>query len=157
MVNIAQIRIVKPPDVLCAVGLGSCVGVVLYDQLSGIYGMLHVLLPKSLEENRQTERETLQKYANPGLYLLREQLILAGAKRNRLCAKLAGGASVLAGLGGNVQIGQKNGEECLRVLGEMQIPIIGRDLGGSSGRSVYFETETGTMRIKKLAGGESRL
>lgn len=152
MVNIAQIKTARPPDVLCALGLGSCVGVVLYDPVNHVSGMLHVLLPVSSEGEQST------KYADPGLRQLREEVIRAGALGSRLRAKLAGGAEVLMPAGGTViPVGRQNGAECLRMLAELRIPIDGKDLGGTSGRSVYFETETCVMRIKKLLGGECQL
>lgn len=152
MVNIAQMRTANPPDVLCALGLGSCVGVVLYDPVSHVCGMLHVLLPAS------SEGEQSAKFANPGLRQLKEEVIRAGALGSRLRAKLAGGAEVLMPAGGAViPVGRQNGAECLRMLAEMNIPVDGKDLGGSSGRSVYFEAETCVMRIKKLVGGERQL
>jgi chemotaxis protein CheD len=155
MVNIAQIKIAKPPDVLCALGLGSCVGVVLYDPQSSVSGMLHVLLPSSKGVGSDQHST---KYANPGLLKLQEEVIRAGAQKSRLRAKLAGGAAVLVSTSSSgIAIGKQNCEECLSMLTRMQIPIDGKDLGGTSGRSVYFETGKNIMRIKKLVGGESQL
>lgn len=152
MVNIAQIKVARPPEILCALGLGSCVGVVLFDPVNHVCGMLHVLLPASREGDRST------KYVDSGLSKLREEVIRAGASGSRLRAKLAGGAEVLMPAGGSViPVGRQNGSECLRILSEMGISVEGKDLGGTSGRSVYFETETCIMRIKKLVGGECQL
>lgn len=152
MVNIAQIKIARPPDVLCALGLGSCVGVVVFDPVSHVCGMLHVLLPVS------SGGEQSAKYADSGLRQLRDEVVRAGAMENRLRAKLAGGAEVLMPAGGSViPVGQQNGAECLKMLAELKIPVDGKDLGGTSGRSVYFEAETCVMRIKKLVGGECQL
>jgi chemotaxis receptor (MCP) glutamine deamidase CheD len=65
---------------------------------------------------------------------------------------------VLMPAGGTViPVGRQNCTECLRMLTELKIPVDGKDLGGTSGRSVYFETETCVMRIKKLLGGECQL
>lgn len=156
MVNIAQLRIAKPPDVLCALGLGSCVGVVLYDPQNHVSGMLHVLLPMSRESGGGEQSPT--KYANPGLVALRDEVIRAGAQKGRLRAKLAGGAAVLISTSASgLAVGKQNCEECLNMLAQMNIPVEGQDLGGTSGRTVYFEPEKNLMKIKKLVGGESQL
>ena len=156
MVNIAQLRIAKPPDVLCALGLGSCVGVVLYDPQNHVSGMLHVLLPMSRESESSEKNPT--KYANPGLLKLRDEVIKAGAQKSRLRAKLAGGAAVLISTSASgLAVGKQNCEECLSILAKMNIPVDGQDLGGTSGRTVYFEPDKNLMKIKKLVGGESQL
>jgi Chemotaxis protein; stimulates methylation of MCP proteins len=157
MVNIAQIKIARPPDMLCALGLGSCVGVVLYDEDLKIAGMLHVLLPTP-DGTGIGGQDTMTKFADPGILKLQEAVLQAGARKSRLKAKMAGGAAVLtASASGSVGIGQRNGEECLRMLAKMQIPIMGKDLGGTCGRSLYFDPGNNILRVKKLIGGESQL
>lgn len=157
MVNIAQIKIATPPDQLCALGLGSCVGVVLYDPEKQIGGMIHVLLPTAADvaPGAQSNRA---KFANPGLLDLCDMVVKAGARRNKLLAKLAGGAAVLAStIGTTGAVGERNAEECLRMLQELQIPVVGRDLGGNIGRSVYFDPSKNILCVKKIIGGESQL
>ena len=71
-VNIAQMKISKPPDVLVAMGLGSCIGVALYDPLLKIGGMLHVLLPVADAMDKDAKRT---KFANPGIYDFVEAMV----------------------------------------------------------------------------------
>lgn len=158
MVNIAQIQIAKPPDQLCALGLGSCVGVVLYDPKRKVGGMLHVLLPTEADAGLSGKGHRT-KFADPGLLDLREAVIRAGAMRDNLEAKLAGGAAVLAPLSNGTAgaVGQRNAEQCLRMLSEMKIPVTGKDLGGTTGRSVRFDPENHILHVKKLVGGENQL
>ena len=47
-VGIADMNIVRTPSVIRTAGLGSCVGVVLYDLRKEIAGMVHVMLPDSV-------------------------------------------------------------------------------------------------------------
>lgn len=157
MVNIAQIQIATPPDQLCALGLGSCVGVVLYDPAKQIGGMLHVLLPAEVDASPSGQGNRT-KFANPGLLDLRESVIKAGARRNYLQAKLAGGAAVLAtSIGKTGAVGERNAEECLRMLEKMNIPVTGKDLGGNIGRSLYFDPGKQVLHVKKIIGGERQL
>ena len=46
-VGIAQMDVVKAPDTIRTSGLGSCGGVVLYDESKQIAGLIHVMLPDS--------------------------------------------------------------------------------------------------------------
>ena len=46
-VGIADLNVVKYPDVLATYALGSCVGICLYDHKAKIAGMAHILLPSS--------------------------------------------------------------------------------------------------------------
>lgn len=157
MVNIAQMRIARPPDQLYALGLGSCIGVVLYDPQRKIAGMLHVLLPAS-EDALPAGQEHRTKFADPGLLDLREAVIRNGALPGNLRAKMAGGAEVLAVSNGTADsIGRRNAVECLRMLDRMKIPIDGKDLGGKVGRSIRFDPENNVLHVKKIIGDETKL
>ena len=46
-VGMADMNICLPPDSITTLGLGSCVGVVIYDPAKKISGMVHVMLPDS--------------------------------------------------------------------------------------------------------------
>ena len=48
MIGIAAIKVVKAPERVRTV-LGSCIGVALYDRISKVGGMAHVILPDSSE------------------------------------------------------------------------------------------------------------
>ncbi len=154
MVNIAQIKTVRPPDVLCALGLGSCVGVVLYDPDTRVCGMIHVLLPESGED---VTEEGKTKFADTGIRELADVVVKAGGRRASLRAKLAGGAAVLTfkqNMGTGAGVGQRNGEACLKALSELRIAVEGKDLGGNLGRSIYFDPEKNLLSVKKISGEE---
>ncbi len=150
-VNIAQMKISKPPDVLVAMGLGSCIGVALYDPVTKVGGMLHVLLPAADAMDKDAKRT---KFANPGIYDFVEAMVKAGARKTNLVAKIAGGASLL---NNSAQVGQRNAEECIKVLDELKIRIESKDVGGESGRTVYFDTATGQMTVSTLAKGKKTI
>jgi chemotaxis protein CheD len=82
--------------------------------------------------------------------------------RQRLVAKLAGGASMFqvdSSLLENTQlnIGQRNQETIERILGELSIPILARDLGGNSGRRLILDTATGNVTIKVPGGADHEI
>ena len=53
-VGMADLKIAKSPDVLITLGLGSCIGLVLYDPVTKIGGMLHYMLPDSTKLKNNT-------------------------------------------------------------------------------------------------------
>ncbi|HLV10774.1 MAG TPA: chemotaxis protein CheD, partial [Halanaerobiales bacterium] len=84
-VKMAEYSIGQAPDVLITIGLGSCVGVALYDKNSRIGGMIHIMLP----ENRKGLKPS--KFADTGIPYLLDKMVEAGASRNNITAKIAGG------------------------------------------------------------------
>ena len=46
-VGMADLNVCLPPDSITTLGLGSCVGIVLYDPAKKVSGMAHVMLPDS--------------------------------------------------------------------------------------------------------------
>jgi len=129
---------------LVILGLGSCIGVALYDDYTKIGGLAHVMLPKSKGSNK-----TEAKYADTAVPFLLEKMIKKGAKRRRLKAKIVGGAGMFKTEGGQsvMQIGQKNIKAVKEVLKNENIRIIGSDLAKDYGRSMYFHLNDGKVRV----------
>ena len=46
-VGMADLNVCKAPDVITTLGLGSCIGLVFYDPVSKVGGMVHYMLPDS--------------------------------------------------------------------------------------------------------------
>lgn len=92
-VGMADLNICKAPDRITTLGLGSCIGLVLFDVNSTTCGMVHVMLPDS-SIMRNTSNPA--KFADTGVKLLVEQLEREGLRRNKLCAKMAGGAKMFS-------------------------------------------------------------
>lgn len=148
-VDIAMMRIARPPDQLCSLGLGSCVGVAIYDPIAKIGGLIHILLP-SIKELGPGHSRT--KFADSGIADLVDEMIKAGASKSRLKAKMAGGATMFA-LSSNspiASIGKRNVESCRETLASLGIELVAQDTGGNSGRTIYFDVETGNLRIKTV-------
>jgi chemotaxis protein CheD len=77
--------------------------------------------------------------------------------RPRLIAKLAGGASMFQvnpDPNSTLNIGQRNQEAIEQILGELKIPILARDLGGSAGRRLTLDTASGMIAIKVPGGAD---
>lgn len=156
-VGIADMNIVKVPDLIRTTGLGSCVGVVLYDQAREIAGMAHIMLPDS--SLSRTEPLNKAKFANTAIKELLEVLKRAGARPTGIKAKLAGGAQMFqfSGSSDMMRIGPRNVEAVLQELKELKIPVISSDVGGNSGRTIEFDPKTGLMQIRTVNKGNSEI
>jgi chemotaxis protein CheD len=153
-VGMADSNVLKGIGILKTVGLGSCVGLTLYDPSHKISGMVHVMLPSS-EIARQTDFK-LAKYADTGIPDLIEKMLKLGAVQSNLSAKLAGGSQMFAHVNANsdfMRIGPRNVESCKAVLQELSIPILAEDTGGNYGRTIEFQSNTGKMFIHSVHQG----
>ncbi|MFD1204173.1 chemotaxis protein CheD [Sporosarcina contaminans] len=151
-VGIADMNVVKSPDCIRTSGLGSCVGVVLYDEVRKIAGLLHVMLPDS--KLGKSDQLNVAKFADTGIYALMEALKAEGARPMSLKAKIAGGAQMFQfGSNDTIRIGPRNVEAVKNELKRLSIPIVGEDTGGSSGRTIEFDPETSKLNIRTVNAG----
>ena len=145
----ADLAVCVSPDSVTTVGLGSCVGVALRDPVSKVGGLAHVMLPDSTHMRNVTN---VAKFADTGIEEIVRLMVKQGANRNKLVAKLAGGAQMFA-FGSNnnlVRIGEQNVEACKKKLKEMGIPVLSQDTGLNYGRTVIFYPENGDYVIKSV-------
>lgn len=149
-VDIAMAKITRPPDLLYSLGLGSCVGVAIYDSVARVGGLIHVLLPSY--QGFENGGHVKTKFADTGIQALVEEMQRAGAARVRMKAKIAGGAAMFGINNGKqgVSIGARNVESCKNTLKRLGIDLIAQDTGGVKGRTIYFNVETGALTIKMI-------
>jgi chemotaxis protein CheD len=149
-VNIAMMKIARPPQTLHSLGLGSCIGVAIYDPGAKIGGLLHALLPKIGEFGG--DGHSRAKFADSGIEDLVELLVASGAKRSRLKAKIAGGAAMFALKPGSSvgDIGKRNVQSAVETLQRLGIGLVAQDTGGNKGRTIIFDVATGQMTIKMI-------
>jgi chemotaxis protein CheD len=153
-VGIAEFNIVKIPNKIMTIGLGSCCGVVLYDEINKIAGLVHILLSDSKHEKHIVNKA---KYADTGITLLYEEMKKAGANPRLIRAKLAGGAHMFSfkNTGNSIfTIGEKNVKACKDTLAKLNISIVSEDVLGSCGRTIVFDTLTNKLRIKSVGKTE---
>ena len=152
VVGMADLKVAKPPDVLTTLGLGSCVGITLYDKIHKIGGLAHVMLPTY----KGFEGQNIAKFADSGIIELLNQIVRAGAARNALVAKIAGGAHMFSHSQNNdiMKIGERNAKAALAILSQLRIPVQANDTGGSHGRTIELNIDTGALKIKTVGLGE---
>ena len=143
LVNIAQMKISSGADIFNATGLGSCMGVVLYDPIKKVGGMIHVLLPCA-DEGAGNQPSNPTKFADPGIKHLYDAVIKAGANPANLYAK-------------NSRVGERNAEYSEKMLNKLKVKILAKDTGGNSGRTVTFDVQTGVMTVSTLNKGKYTL
>lgn len=151
IIGMADMNVCKAPDILTTLGLGSCVGITLYDKTKKIGGMVHVMLPEfgpNMGQNRA-------KFADTGIADLLHQLTGMGVAKAALVAKMAGGAHMFSGSNNNIlKIGDRNIASSLDTLKKLGIPLIANETGGQHGRTIELNTETGQLKIKTIGYGE---
>jgi len=150
VVGISDYKFAKGPEVIVTYALGSCVGVCLYDKVTKIGGLSHVMLPDSTSFSAKDINR--KKFADTALVDLVDELKRAGVRNNRMVAKIAGGAQMFEVQPGSKlgAIGERNILCVKQALSQLRIPIIAEDTGLNFGRTQYFDLATGTMKIQSL-------
>lgn len=149
VVGMADLKVAKAPDILTTIGLGSCVGISLYDISTGVGGMAHVMLPSSREIQNQSNPA---KFVDTAIAKLIDDVVRAGARKSNLKAKIAGGAQMFALKSDSqiMKIGTRNYEESVKALRSYNIPIVSMDCGGNYGRTIELKLATGELKIKAI-------
>lgn len=156
-VGMAEFDVITEQGLIRTTGLGSCVGVTLFDPFKKIAGLAHVMLPSS--EIAREGALNIAKYADTALPAMLEAIIGLGASRNRIIAKMAGGSQMFsfAGKGDSMRIGPRNVESCKLKLSELGIPVVAEDTGGNFGRTIELDCETGILFIRSVQMGIKEL
>jgi chemotaxis protein CheD len=156
-VGIAQMDVAKQPHTIRTSGLGSCVGVVLYDEVKHIAGLVHIMLPDSSLGRTQELNEA--KFADTGIKALIDLLKIEGVQSFRLKAKIAGGAQMFQFTSDRdtMRIGPRNVEAVKAELRKNGIPLVAEDTGGNSGRTIEFDPATAKLNIRTVNRGVSEI
>lgn len=149
-VGISEFKVASTPTVLMTYGLGSCVGIALYDPAALTGGLAHTLLPAPMREMENVPRSA--KFTCWAVDLMVEELVKCGCALDRLVAKLAGGATMFESQyrtthGG---IGERNVAAAKAALERCGIPLVAEDTGDEYGRSLEFNTSTGIITVRAL-------
>ena len=154
LVGMADLNVCESPEALKTIGLGSCVGIVLYDSISKVAGLAHIMLPDSTSI---TNNENVAKFADTGTETL-INLLESKYKVNkrRLKAKIAGGAQMFNFGNKNeaLKIGDRNIEATRQTLALHNIPIVSEDVGKNYGRTITFYPDTSELAIKSYGRPE---
>lgn len=128
--------------------LGSCVSACVRDSTAGIGGMNHFMLPEDADPASR-DAAAAMRYGVYAMEMLLNELFKAGARRERLEAKVFGGGAVLANMT-MLNIGDRNADFVLRYLQTEQVRIAAQDLRGSLPRRINYFPMTGRVTLRKL-------
>lgn len=148
-VGMADLKTAKAPDTLTTLGLGSCIGIALWDSTTKIGGLAHIMLPDSTKIRNNSN---IAKFADTGIVELVRQMEALGVPRRRMVAKIAGGAKMfeVSGTTSVGNIGEKNAIASKKTLQELGIPVLAEDTGLNYGRTVELDCSNGDYIIKAV-------
>ena len=151
-VGMADLKVVRTPDKLTTVGLGSCIGICLLDKTAKKGGMAHIMLP-SIQQARSNQNRA--KFADTAIEDLITDMEKIGASKKRLTAKIAGGSQMFnIGSSDIMRIGERNAKAVVEILNNHSIRILAQDIGGNHGRTIIFDTVSGELLIRTIGLGE---
>ncbi len=148
-VGMADLNICKAPDMITTLGLGSCIGIAVYDPVLKLGGLAHIMLPDSTQMRNNLN---IAKFADTGIEELIKRVVAAGANKRRLVAKIAGGAKMfqVSGLSTIGNVGERNAQASRAKLKQLGIPLLAEDTGLNYGRTVELYPATGEFYIKAV-------
>lgn len=149
-VGIADWKVAREPRQIITLGLGSCVGIALYDPFSQVGGLAHIMLPDSSQFQRNENRA---KYADTAIPDMLEEILKKGARRNAITAKIAGGAQMFNFGDKNVatlNIGERNVEATRRALDDLKIRLLREHVRENYGRTMIFNLTDGAVYIRTI-------
>jgi chemotaxis protein CheD len=151
-VGIGQLRVARSPSRLICVGLGSCVAIAIWDSSTKMGGMAHVMLPDESYAPKRIDSPPA-KFGNTAAKALADEMKKAGANVYVAVAKIAGGANMFRNVSPTMKdFGLENAEAIKKSLKQIHIRLIAEDIGGSLGRTVELDLDTGKLSIKNVRG-----
>jgi chemotaxis protein CheD len=149
-VSMGCLHVDRAPHRLMAV-LGSCVGLALFDPTTRVGGLAHVVLPR-----HPGAGNSHAKYADTAVPALLESLLRAGARRDGVCAKIAGGSNALFSRSGDGlgRVADANVAETRLALARAAVPLLAEDVGGRTGRRVVVDLADFSIQVSRLGAGE---
>ncbi len=151
-VGMADLNVAKDGDSLTTLGLGSCVGVCLFDKTKKIAGMAHVMLPSSEAVKNNSNRA---KFADTAIDDLIKDMQKLGARVSNMECKIAGGAQMFkfSTASDTLQVGQRNIIAVKEKISSLNIRIKADDTGGNFGRTIELYSESGKLVVKTIGHG----
>ncbi len=151
-IYIGGYHVSKQPSIVKTV-LGSCISCCLYESSLKFGGMNHFMLPEVKDASIDDYNST--KYGIFAMEVLVNEIIKLGGKKSHMTAKIFGGGHVLSSMKTNmINVADKNIRFAEEFLRTEKIPIVSKDIGGTSPRKVFFATGENRVFLKKL-GTES--
>lgn len=156
IIGVADMKVSNQAEAdLITYSLGSCIGVVVYDSVARVGGLLHFMLPES-QIDPEKARKNPWMFADTGIPFLFKETYKYGAEKGRLIVKVAGGAQIMDDKG-FFNIGKRNYAAMRKIFWRNNVLIKAEDVGGMVNRTVRLELSTGKVWMKTSGEGEREL
>jgi len=148
IIGIADMKVSSnPDDILVTYALGSCLGVAICDPVARVGGMLHVMLPVSTIDPVKA-KENPSMFVDTGVPLLFHRAYEAGANRDRIQIRVAGGANVSGSVEDRFEIGKRNFIVLRKLLWRNGLLLKAHDVGGHHSRTMALQIGSGQVTVK---------
>ena len=129
--------------------LGSCISACIWDDIMGIGGMNHFMLPCQNKHSPDAGIDTsyAYRYGDWAMEYLINEILKNGGSRSNLRVKIFGGGKILNAM---TDIGNGNIQFAKEFLSKEQLSIVAEDIGGPWPRKVFFHPNSGKAQVKKL-------
>lgn len=154
IIVVADMKVGRNGDTLVTHALGSCLGLMIYDPIQRVGGLLHAMLPMS-KINREKAAANPYMFVDTGVPELFKDVYALGGQKNRLIVKAAGCGAPL-GKNEMFKIGERNYTVLKKLLWKNNVLLENENIGGTISRTVYFDLSTGRITISSK-GKESEL
>ena len=155
-VRLGEFAVAREEGRLAALGLGSCVAVILHDAEAKVGGLAHVVLP---DASASSDRSNPMKFGDHAVPQLVDEMVKAGASEPRIAAKLIGGACMFSSLipADAETMGERNVRACREALDVRGIPVVAEDVGARHGRSAVLDVADGSVTVRTVGRGTIRV
>ncbi len=142
-------------DSVVTYSLGSCIGLVIYDPVARVGGILHYMLPESSIDREKAKIKPFM-FADTGIPRFFKTAYKLGAKKPRIKIYVAGGAEIIDQKG-FFNIGKRNYLALKKIFFKNKVMINKQDVGGNINRTVRIEIATGDIFVKTSGSGETKI
>lgn len=156
IVGVADMKVSNnPSDDVITYSLGSCIGLVIYDPVARVGGILHYMLPESSMDEKKAALKPFM-FADTGIPRLFKTAYTLGAKKTRIKIFVAGGAEILD-QNGFFNIGKRNYLALKKMFFKNKVMIDKQDVGGNINRTVRIEIASGDIFLKTSGSKEVKI
>jgi chemotaxis protein CheD len=134
------------PDPYNLLGIGTCLGIFMFDLKNSRYMLAHTMLPTMENMRPYTSDDMPARFTDQGIHFMLRRLLREGSSKRDIKVRMAGGAQIY---NDTLHIGTRNIEVAHQILKDENIEILAEDVGGNIGRSILEFYKDGTMYIKK--------
>ncbi|MBU1998178.1 MAG: chemotaxis protein CheD [Candidatus Omnitrophota bacterium] len=154
-VEMADMQVCESPGRLITRGLGSCLGITIYDNIRKAGCIIHAMLP---DISRAKIRTNPGRFVNSSITHMIEKLEKLGCQRSRMVAKLFGGAHMFSFITeSTINVGQNNIDMAESLFKELGMKVIAREVGGTFGRTIELNLENGKVLVKTASWGQKEV